>query len=151
MEVSSKGVALIKEFESFRAAPYLCAAGVPTIGWGTTRYPDGKAVKLSDPKITEAIGDMYLHHDITTFEKAVNKVLTIPVQQSQFDACVSLCYNIGQGNFTSSTLVKMLNAGTAPDLVAPQFLRWDKAKGKSLAGLTRRRKAEMALFLTSTA
>jgi lysozyme len=94
---------------------------------------------------------MYLHHDLSTFEKAVNKVLTIPIQQSQFDACVSLCYNIGQGNFTSSTLVKMLNAGTAPDLIAPQFLRWDKAKGKPLAGLTRRRKAEMALFLTSTA
>ena len=151
METSSKGIALIKEFESFRKTPYLCAAGVPTIGWGTTRYPDGRAVKLSDPKITEAVADMYLHHDLTTFEKAVNKVLTIPIQQSQFDACVSLCYNIGQGNFTSSTLVKMLNAETAPDLIAPQFLRWDKAKGKPLAGLTRRRKAEMALFLTSTA
>lgn len=151
METSSKGIALIKEFESFRKTPYLCAAGVPTIGWGTTRYPDKKAVTLADKDITEAVGDMYLHHDLTTFEKAVNKVLTIPIQQSQFDACVSLCYNIGQGNFTSSTLVKMLNAGTAPDLIAPQFLRWDKAKGKSLAGLTRRRKAEMALFLTSTA
>jgi lysozyme len=151
MEISSKGVALIKEFESFRKTPYLCAAGVPTIGWGTTRYPDKKAVKLSDPKITEAVGDMYLHHDLTTFEKAVTKALTIPIQQCQFDACISLCYNIGQGNFTSSTLVKMLNAGTAPDLIAPQFLRWDKAKGKSLAGLTRRRKAEMTLFLTSTA
>ena len=151
METSSKGIALIKEFESFRKTPYLCAAGVPTIGWGTTRYPDKKAVTLADKDITEAVGDMYLHHDLSTFEKAVNKVLTIPIQQSQFDACVSLCYNIGQGNFTSSTLVKMLNAGTAPDLIAPQFLRWDKAKGKSLAGLTRRRKAEMALFLTSTA
>ena len=151
METSSKGIALIKEFESFRKTPYLCAAGVPTIGWGTTRYPDKKAVTLADKDITEAVGDMYLHHDLSTFEKAVNKVLTIPIQQSQFDACVSLCYNIGQGNFTSSTLVKMLNAGTAPDLIAPQFLRWDKAKGKPLAGLTRRRNAEMALFLTSTA
>lgn len=151
METSNKGIALIKEFESFRKTPYLCAAGVPTIGWGTTRYPDKKAVTLADKDITEAVGDMYLHHDLTTFEKAVNKVLTIPIQQSQFDACISLCYNIGQGNFTSSTLVKMLNAGTAPDLIAPQFLRWNKAKGKSLAGLTRRRKAEMALFLTSTA
>jgi len=149
METSSKGIVLIKEFESFRAAPYLCAAGVPTIGWGTTRYPDGKAVKLSDPKITEAVGDMYLHHDLSTFESAVNKALTIPIQQSQFDACISLCYNIGQGNFASSTLVKMLNAGTAPDLIAPQFLRWDKAKGKPLAGLTRRRKAEMNLFLSA--
>lgn len=147
METSSKGIALIKEFESFRKTPYLCAAGVPTIGWGTTRYPDKKAVTLADKDITEAVGDMYLHHDLTTFENAVNKVLTIPIQQCQFDACISLCYNIGQGNFTSSTLVKMLNAGTAPDLIAPQFLRWDKAKGKSLAGLTRRRKAEMALFL----
>jgi len=149
METSSKGIALIKEFESFRKTPYLCAAGVPTIGWGTTRYPDKKAVTLADKDITEAVGDMYLHHDLTTFENAVNKALTIPTQQCQFDACISLCYNIGQGNFASSTLVKMLNAGIAPDLIAPQFLRWDKAKGKSLAGLTRRRKAEMNLFLSA--
>lgn len=149
METSSKGIALIKEFESFRKTPYLCAAGVPTIGWGTTRYPDKKVVTLADKDITEAVGDMYLHHDLTTFENAVNKALTIPIQQCQFDACISLCYNIGQGNFASSTLVKMLNAGTAPDLIAPQFLRWDKAKGKSLAGLTRRRKAEMNLFLSA--
>ena len=149
METSSKGIALIKEFESFRKTPYLCAAGVPTIGWGTTRYPDKKAVTLADKDITEAVGDMYLHHDLTTFENAVNKALIIPIQQCQFDACISLCYNIGQGNFASSTLVKMLNAGTAPDLIAPQFLRWDKAKGKSLAGLTRRRKAEMNLFLSA--
>ena len=149
METSSKGIALIKEFESFRKTPYLCAAGVPTIGWGTTRYPDKKAVTLADKDITEAVGDMYLHHDLTTFENVVNKALTIPIQQCQFDACISLCYNIGQGNFASSTLVKMLNAGTAPDLIAPQFLRWDKAKGKSLAGLTRRRKAEMNLFLSA--
>ena len=149
METSSKGIALIKEFESFRKTPYLCAAGVPTIGWGTTRYPDKKAVTLADKDITEAVGDMYLHHDLTTFENAVNKALTIPIQQCQFDACISLCYNIGQGNFASSTLVKMLNAGTAPDLIAPQFLRWDKAKGKSLAGLTRGRKAEMNLFLSA--
>ena len=148
METSSKGIALIKEFESFRATPYLCAAGVPTIGWGTTRYPDGKAVTLADKDITEAVADMYLHHDLTTFENAVNKALTIPIQQCQFDACISLCYNIGQGNFASSTLVKMLNAGTAPNLIAPQFLRWDKAKGKSLAGLTRRRKAEQKLYLS---
>lgn len=149
MEISSKGVALIKEFESFKATPYLCPASVPTIGWGTTRYPNGQAVKLVDPKITEAVGDIYLHHDIAIFEKVVNKTLTVPIQQSQFDACVSLCYNIGQENFTSSTLVKMLNVGSAPSLVAPQFLRWNKAKGKSLAGLTRRRKAEMNLFLNT--
>ena len=151
MEVSSKGVALIKEFESFRAAPYLCAAGVPTIGWGSTRYPDGRAVKLSDPKITKAVGDMYLHHDLSIFERAVNRALIVPVSQCQFDACVSLCYNVGQGNFAASTLVKMVNAGNTPEAVAPQFLRWDKAKGRSLAGLTRRRTTEMALFLTSTA
>lgn len=151
MNISSKGVSLIKGFEGFRAAPYLCAAGVPTIGWGTTRYPDGFAVKLSDPRITEAVGDMYLHHDLDGFEKCVTRALTTPIRQSQFDACVSLCYNIGQDNFSTSTLVKMLNAGSAPDIIALQFLRWNRAKDKPLAGLTRRRKAEMALFLTSTA
>tara|TARA_R110000822_G_C15202890_1_gene482571 strand:+ start:157 stop:615 length:459 start_codon:yes stop_codon:yes gene_type:complete len=151
MRTSQQGIDLIKSFEGFVGTPYLCSAGVPTIGWGTTRYPSGIKVKLSDRRVAECVADEYLAHDLGVFEEAVNKALTTPIQQSQFDACVSLCYNVGQGNFTSSTLVKMLNAGTAPNLVALQFLRWNKAKGIPLAGLTRRRQAEMGLFLTDIA
>lgn len=150
MKTSHNGRKLIQEFEGFRNKPYLCSAGVPTIGFGSTMYLEGARVRLADPEITRAEAENLFVKTLTAYEDTVNKT-TKGLNQNQFDACVSLCYNIGQGNFTSSTLVKMLNAGTAPDLIAPQFLRWDKAKGKSLAGLTRRRKAEMALFLTSTA
>ena len=151
MQTSKQGLDLIKSFEGFVGTPYLCSAGVPTIGWGTTRYPSGIKVKLSDRRIAECVADTYLCHDLAIFEVAVSKALTTPVSQCQFDACVSLCYNVGQGNFAASTLVKMINAGDTPEAVAPQFLRWNKVKGKPVAGLTRRRTAEMELFLSGTA
>ena len=151
MNIGNAGIVLIKEFEGFKKAPYLCSAGVPTIGFGSTMYADGKKVKLCDTSISEAIALELLHDTLHKYEQTVDKVVNVSLTQNQFDACVCLCYNIGQGNFASSTLVKMLNARTSPVIIAPQFLRWDKAVGVPLAGLTRRRKAEMALFLTSTA
>ena len=78
----------------------------------------------------------------------MTKAVKVPVTQSQFDAMVSLAYNIGQGAFAKSTLVKELNAGASKAEVAVQFMRWNKANGRELAGLTRRRKAEKNLFLS---
>jgi lysozyme len=109
-------------------------------------YLEGTRVRLADPDINRAEAENLFIKTLTKYEDTVNKT-TKGLTQNQFDACVSLCYNIGQGNFTSSTLVKMINAGAAPELVAPQFLRWNKAAGKPVAGLTRRREAEMALYL----
>lgn len=147
MDTSKAGKDLIKQFEAFRGVPYLCPADVASIGYGTTIYPNGKKVKLSDKTITQEEGDALFDNTLTTYEKAVDKAVTVPLTQNQFDACVSLCYNIGQTNFATSTLVKMLNTGVSPTLIALQFLRWDKARGVTLAGLTRRRMAESELFL----
>lgn len=147
MKTSKAGIDLIAEFEGFSAKPYLCPAKVPTIGFGSTRYADGRKVTLQDQPVTRDEAGVLLAATLVNFEDAVNKAVTIDIEQCQFDAMVSLCYNIGGANFKSSTLVKMLNAGDPLAFVAKQFLRWNKAGGKELAGLTRRREAERRLFL----
>jgi lysozyme len=113
-------------------------------------YLEGTRVRLADPDINRSEAENLFVNTLTKYEDTVNKT-TKNLTQNQFDACVSLCYNIGREAFTSSTLVKMINAGSSPDLIAPQFLRWNKAAGKPVAGLTRRREAEKALFLSNTA
>lgn len=148
MKIGDAGIALIKEFEGFRKAPYLCSAGVPTIGYGSTMYADGKKVKMSDVSISEVTALELFHETLHKYEQTVNKAITMPLTQNQFDACVSLCYNIGQGNFASSTLVKELNKSVPIEEVSAQFLRWNKAAGAVSAGLSRRRKAEQTLFLS---
>ena len=147
MRTSDKGINLIKEFEGFRAKPYLCSAGVPTIGYGSTRYTDGTKVSLYDPAITEKEATELFQLTLVNYEQAVNKVARVELEQHQFDALVSLCYNIGERNFCTSTLVKLLNEGKGAEVVAEQFLRWNKAGGLVISGLTRRRMAEKTMFL----
>jgi lysozyme len=96
--------------------------------------------------ITEATAEIMLRKDLAKFEDAVSKSVKVPLKQNQFDALVSLVYNIGPGNFQSSTLLKKLNAGEYQS-AADQFPRWNRAGGKVLAGLTRRREAEKGLWL----
>lgn len=147
MRTSQSGLDLIKEFEGFRSKPYLCSAKVPTIGYGSTMYENGFKVKLSDPPISEEKALDLFAKTLVKYEQAVEKAITVDIGQHAFDACVSLCYNIGGGNFASSTLVKMINAGDEKSDIAEQFLRWNKAGGKVIDGLTRRRQAERQLFL----
>jgi lysozyme len=144
MKVSSNGLALIKQFEGFRAQAYICPAGVLTIGYGST----GKHVKRGQV-ITEAEATALLIKDAARFERAVN-ALGLKLTQNQFDALVSLAFNIGTGNFASSTLVKRLKVGDMAGAAA-QFAAWNKARVngvlKVLPGLVRRRAAEAALFV----
>ena len=147
MKISQQGIDLIKQFEGFRAKPYLCSAGVPTIGYGSTRYADGTPVSLRDPAITEAVASALFKDTLVIYEKAVTKAVKIPLEQYEFDALVSLCYNIGVGNLASSTLVRLLNEDEPRIEVAGQFLRWNKANGAVISGLTRRREAEREMFL----
>jgi lysozyme len=147
MKISQQGIDFIKQFEGFRAKPYLCSAKVPTIGYGSTRYADGTPVSLRDPAITEAVGLALFKDTLTTYEKGVTKAVKIPLEQYEFDALVSLCYNIGVGNLASSTLVRLLNEDEARIEVAGQFLRWNRANGAVISGLTRRREAEREMFL----
>lgn len=138
------GKNLIKEFEGFRATAYLCPAGVWTVGYGTTKIK-GKSIK-KDTKITTEEAEILLEEDLKTFEDGVNFCVSVELTQNQFDALVSFVYNLGIGSLKKSTLLKKLNAGLIND-AADEFLKWDKADGKKLPGLTRRRKAERELFL----
>lgn len=149
MQTSDKGIALIKQSEGFRgnAYPDPATGGKPyTIGNGTTVYPSGMPVKLGD-KVTEQQADSYLRNDVKKFEAAVSNAVKVKLTQGQFDALVSFTYNVGPANMASSTLIKKLNAGDVKG-AADEFLRWNKAAGKVMAGLTTRRAAERALFLS---
>ena len=147
MKTGERGLALIKEFEGCKLSAYQCPAGIWTIGIGSTHYGDGTPVTKNRTLPTEKAAIALLAATIGQYEKAVN-AMTVESTQNEFDALVCLCYNIGAGNFLKSTLVKMLKAGNDKAEIAQQFLRWDKAGGQSLAGLTRRRNAEAELFLT---
>ena len=144
MKTSSNGTALIREFEGFVANAYLCPAKVWTIGIGTTIYPNGTKIKKGDTCTLDQAHE-YLAHDMIEFEKTVNDSVKVPLSQNQFDALVSLTYNIGSTAFKNSTLLKKLNAKDYAG-AADQFLVWNKGGGKVLKGLVRRREAERALF-----
>ena len=145
MTVSLFGVDLICGFEGKRLVAYDDGVGVWTIGFGTTIYPNGIKVKKGDT-CTEAQAKSYMAHDLKKFEQAVNGAVTIPLNQNQFDALVSLAYNIGTGAFNKSTLVKKLNAGDIRG-AADQFDVWVNAGGKRMQGLVNRRAKEKEVFL----
>lgn len=140
LKTGPKGIALIKEFESVQLKAYKCPAGVWTIGVGHTG-PDVTPGMV----ITEGQADEILNGDLRKFERAVNNAVKVPLTQTQFDALVSFTFNVGEGNLKSSTLLKLLNEGKYQEVPA-QLMRWNKAGGKELAGLTRRRKAEGDLW-----
>lgn len=147
MKISEKGLNLIKEFEGLVLKPYKDAVGIPTIGYGNTYYEDGRKVSLSDPAITEARATELLKMVVKRYEDAINRYVQVPITQNQFDALVSFAYNVGNENVRKSTLMKLLNQKQYT-AAADQFLRWNKAGGKTLKGLTRRRQAERVLFLS---
>ena len=146
MKTSDKGVALIKQFEGFSAKPYLCPAGVPTIGYGATYYPDGKKVTLRDKPVTEADATAMLRSMLVQYENGVSRYVQVPITQGQFDALVSFAYNLGLAALKGSTLLRLVNERNYVGAAA-QFSRWNKAGGKVLPGLTRRREAERKLFV----
>jgi lysozyme len=145
MKTNKAGLDLIKSFEGLRLTTYKCSAGVDTIGYGHTSAA-GEPKVTPGMKITEKEAEEILARDLGKYEAAVDKAITITPTENQFAAMVSLCYNIGPGNFSSSSVVKKLNAGDVEG-AANSFLLWNKAAGKVLAGLTRRREAEKTLFL----
>ena len=141
MKISQKGLDLIKQFEGLRLKAYLCAAGVPTIGYGHTR---GVSLGMS---ITEEQAEGYLLEDIHEFELAIQRLVYTRLTQNQFDALVSFTFNLGIGSLKTSTLLKKLNAGDIAG-AANEFNKWVYAGGKKLKGLIKRRAAERLLFIT---
>ena len=144
MKTSQNGINLIKSFEGCKLTAYKCPAGVWTIGYGHT-----KGVKQG-MKISQLQADTYLKNDLKTYENYVSKYVKVTLNQNQFDALVSFTFNCGGGALKSSTLLKKLNNGDYTG-AANELLRWNKSNGKELAGLTKRRKTEKALFLKQSA
>lgn len=142
MHISEKGLDLIKKYEGLKLTAYLCPANVWTIGYGST----GKHVKQG-MTITEEEAEQLLKDDVSRFEDCINDGIDVELTQEEFDALVCFAFNVGCGAFMGSTLRKLINEGKKT-AAAQQFLRWDKAGGKVLAGLARRRADERALFLS---
>lgn len=141
MKTSQKGIDLIKEFEGFRKEAYLCPGLVWTIGYGHT-----KGVRQGDV-ITEREAEQFLRENLQDAEDIVDRMITAEIDQNQFDALVSLVYNIGSGNFHDSTIRRLINEGCL-DIrkLEHAWKMWKKSRGKTLSGLIRRREAEFNLY-----
>ena len=140
MKPSEACIAFIKGFEGFRPTAYRCSAGVLTIGYGTTEF-----VEMGDTVTEEEACDL-LRKDVQDAADAIDGLVDVELSQSQYDALTSLIYNVGRSAFTNSTLLKMLNQGKSKKEIGPQFLRWNKANGQVIHGLTRRREDEKRMF-----
>jgi len=147
-KASQKGLDLIKRFEGLELKPYKCPAGIPTIGYGNTYYPSGAKVKLTDPAITKEKAEELLKFLLGSYEKAVDSFCRDDINQNQFDSLVSFAYNCGVNNLKSSTLLKKVNANPNDPTIKAEFLKWNKANGRVLAGLTKRRQAEADLYFS---
>lgn len=147
-KTGQKGIDLIKQFEGFSAKPYLCPAKICTIGFGATFYPDGKKVTMNDKLLTESEGIDLLKNMLKSFEQYVDSYCIDTINQNQFDALVSFCYNLGPANLKSSTLLKKVNANPNDPTIKDEFLKWTKAGGKVLKGLVTRRNAESNLYFS---
>ena len=168
MKASNNVLLMIMHYEGFRSRPYVCPSGVVTIGYGTTVYPCGTKVKLTDARISEATAIEYAWHDINRFVRDVNSLLRVPVEQHQFDALVDFSYNVGSDidadniaeGLGDSTLLKLINRGIVgkaadwKEQIMHQIKSWDKGRknGKkvSLPGLVKRRRTDALLFTTGT-
>lgn len=152
MKISEKGIHHIKNYEGFRAKPYLCPAGYWTVGYGE-RISLAQVAQYNLKPMTEVEATQRLLKLADKFAAGVLSLVKVPLTQGQLDALASFAFNLGLEALKSSTLLRQLNAGTDKFLVANQFKRWNKAvvKGKGmieLPGLSKRREAERLLFLS---
>lgn len=146
MQTSDKGIALIKQFEGCKLTAYQDSVGVWTIGYGWIHPVDGKPIRVG-MTIKQETAERLLKTGLVSYESDVSRLVKVCLTQGQFDALVSFTYNLGARSLSTSTLLRKLNAGDYAG-AADEFLRWNKAGGKVLNGLTRRREAERALFLS---
>ena len=147
MRLNKAGIDLMHDFEGCRLEAYLCPASVPTIGYGSTYYEDGRPVKLGDA-ITQERADQLFEAIAEDFAKRVRSLLKVGLNENQFSALVSFTYNVGVANLKKSTLLKKVNINPLDPTITDEFLKWNKAGGKVLAGLTRRREEEAKLYFT---
>lgn len=147
MRTTEEGIKLIKKWEGFRSGAYLDAVNVWTIGYGTTAKANVGINPIKGMKITEAKADTYLRLYVGREEQKILNLVKVPLNDNQLSALSSFVYNLGIGNFQSSTLLKKLNAGDYKG-ASDEFPKWNKAGGKILAGLVARRAEEKTMFDT---
>jgi lysozyme len=148
MKLNNLGIDLMHFFEGCKLEAYQCSAKVWTIGWGNTFYENGTPVKQGD-KITQDRANSLFVFVANKFADEIKKLIKSNLTENQFSALVCFAYNVGTGNLAKSTLLKKVNANPNDPSIANEFLRWNKAGGKELLGLTRRRTAESKLYFTS--
>ncbi len=138
---NESGIALIKNYEGLHLAPYLCPARIWTIGYGHSRTVRAGMVITADQ------AGQLLDEDLKLVERAITRLVTVPLNDNQFSTLVSFVFNVGVSNFEQSTLLKLLNRGWYEQVPA-QLTRWNRAHGEVLGGLSRRRAAESRLWNT---
>lgn len=146
-QISDKGVALVAKWEGFEEEAYLDGGGVPTIGYGSTRYfdlPGSPKVKMGD-RIDEPRARQLLLYTLENFWDQVENSIDVPLEQNQVDALACFIYNVGVTAFLGSTMLRLLNRGDYAGAHA-QFKRWNRDNGKVIAGLVNRRREEAILF-----
>jgi lysozyme len=139
--------ALCKQFEGFRGKPYLCPAGVATIGYGSTYYIDGRKVSLTDETISETIAETILLHELhhTYLPSVLRQCPILLTDEKKCNAIVDFAYNLGTGRLQTSTLKRKINAGNWEE-AKNNLLLWTKGGGRVLPGLVKRRTAECRLL-----
>jgi len=144
MEVNKAGRDLIKQYEGCKLKAYKCPAGLWTISWGLTFYPDGTKVKEGDV-ITQQQAEDYFNAIVDDFAKGVDVLVKSNVTANNFSAIVSFAFNVGMGNFRRSTLLRKVNANPKDPSIRAEFMKWTRANNVVLKGLVRRREAEAKL------
>jgi lysozyme len=152
LKCNRAGKAIMKSSEGWRSEAYYATPeeqkrGLLSIGFGFTYYADGSKIKLCD-KMERSDGEkLFDEHIVPAFESKVRALVTAEINENQFSALVSLCYNIGSGNLKTSTLLRLVNSGDF-EAAADEFLKWNKQNKRVLRGLTERRAKERELFLS---
>lgn len=140
-------IKIIEEFEGLRLKAYRDQAGIWTIGYGTTHYPDGREVKQGD-RCTESQAYEWFHDDLLNVRvPAIEEYVRVPLSVNETCAILSFVYNIGKIAFKGSTFLKKLNSGKSSEDVASEFLKWVNVKGRVSVGQVQRRELERLLFL----
>jgi lysozyme len=156
MKLNEVGYKLLQEFEGLRLKPYLCSAGVPTIGYGNTVYPNGRKVTMRDRTITKVFAEQMFRLTADLFAKDVAGLIKSKVTQNQYNALVDFAYNLGTDidaddipeGLGDSTLLKKVNKNPNDKTIVNEFLKWNKAKGVVVRGLTNRRIKESQIYFT---
>ena len=147
MKVNERGLDIMKRFEGWSSEPYLDPIGIPTIGYGSIWDLQGDRVTMNHRDITKEEGTLLMRRELSHIYRAIDKLITYPINENQFSALVSFTYNLGSGRLQSSTLRQKLNRGDVEG-AAGEFPKWRRAGGKIFRGLVLRRAEERDLFLS---